>query len=271
MGVVAITGATGALGSATATALVQSGASVLLLSRPSARLIGLRDRLWADGGEVEALPVDLSVMASVRGVAERIAKEVDRLDALIHTAAVFHSKREETVEGFETMLATNHLGPFLLTNLLKPRFDHGGRVLWVTAPSTTPVDLRQMNSPYKFRGLTAFGATKAANLMTTFELGRRAENQGIYANAFHPGVFRSHLMRQAAPMARLVSRLLSRPPERAATALVELATSPDYERTTGQFFKATGTIEPPESTMGRGAQLAFWEETARLVGLTDGF
>jgi NAD(P)-dependent dehydrogenase (short-subunit alcohol dehydrogenase family) len=271
MGVVAITGATGALGSATATALAANGASVLLLARSSYRLTGLRDRLRSTGAEVDALPVDLSAMASVREVAGRITAEIDRLDALIHTAAVFTREREETVDGFETMLATNHLGPFLLTNLLKVRFDRGCRVIAVTAPSTTPVDLRKMMSPYQFKPLTAFGATKAANLMMTFELSRRAQTRGIYANAFHPGLVRSELMRGTPRPVQLLTWAISKPAQDAAGVLAGLATSPVYDGATGLFFTKAGPIDPPESSLGRGAQLALWEESAKLVGLTAGF
>jgi NAD(P)-dependent dehydrogenase (short-subunit alcohol dehydrogenase family) len=271
MGVVAITGATGALGSTTAAALAGHGATVLLLSRRSPRLHELLESLRSTGAEVEALPVDLSVMASVREAAAWIDKEIDHLDALVHTAAVFHRERLETVDGFETMLATNHLGPFLLTNLLRTRLGKGSRVITVTAPSTTPVHLDQLKSPKGFNALTVFGATKAANLMTTFELARRAEARGVCANAFHPGLLRSRLMNQAAPPVRLLTRVISKPPTEAAVVLAGLATSPVYEGTTGVFFKVTGPVQPPESSMNRDAQRALWEDSARLVGLTGGF
>lgn len=271
MRVVAITGATGALGSATASALARGGASVLLLSRPSPRLTAVCDSIRSTGAEAEAVPIDLSNMTSVRWAAIRINDGIDRLDALVHTAAVFNRERVETVDGFEAMLAINHLGPFLLTNLLKPRFDRGSRVITVTAPSTTPVDLGQLQSPAGFSALTQFGATKAANLMTTFELARRAETRGVSAHAFHPGLVRSELMRQAALPVRLLNWVISRPPQEAAGVLASMATSSVYTGTTGLFIKLSGPAEPPESSIDRRAQLALWGESARLVGLSDGF
>ena len=98
---------------------------------------------------------------------------------------------------FELMLATNHLGPFLLTNLLRDRLAGAGRVINVTAPSSTRVDVDQLMSKDRFRALRTFGATKAASLMFTFELARRGKRWDVRAYAYHPGLVRSELMREA--------------------------------------------------------------------------
>src|SRR5260370_14558126 len=135
--VVVITGATGAIGSATASSLARRGARLLLLGRASDRLDTMVERLDRDN-RVSSVEVDLSSLASVRLAARQISRTVAHVDALLNVAAVFTSEYQPTDDGFELMLATNHLGPFLLTNLLRYRLSCPGRICHVTAPSRHP-------------------------------------------------------------------------------------------------------------------------------------
>jgi NAD(P)-dependent dehydrogenase (short-subunit alcohol dehydrogenase family) len=266
--VVVITGATGAIGSATAALLAPHGARLLLLGRPSDRLDGLVERLDRDD-RVSSVEVDLSSLASVRMAARQITRTVSHVDALINTAAVFTTEYQQTKEGFELMLATNYLGPFLLTNLLRDRLAGAGRVINVTAPSSTRVDVDQLMSKDRFRALRTFGATKAASLMFTFELARRGKRWDVRAYAYHPGLVRSELMREASRPIRVLSRILSRPPNRAAEDLADLATSPAFESTTGWFFKGVRRADPPKATLDAGAQRHLWQRSAELVELDE--
>ena len=264
---VVVTGATGAVGSATAEVLVRRGARVLLLARPSDRLDALVKKLGGEDKRVGSVPVDLSLLSSVRFAAREIGRTGDHIDALLNVAATFSGEYQKTKEGFEVMLATNHLGPFLLTNLLRDRLVGRGRVITVTAPSSTRVDLEKLMDKKRFRALETFGATKAANLLFTFELARRAKRWEVRANACHPGLVCSELMREAWAPFRVLTRMLSRPPGHAAEDLADLAVSPAHEGTTGWLFKGTRRIDPPKSTADQQAQGAIWKRTAELVGL----
>ena len=267
--VVVITGATGAIGSATAAVLVRRGARVLLLARPSDRLSGLVRTLGGEEKRVSSIPVDLSSLASVRSAAREIGRTGAHVDALLNVAATFSREYRRTKEGFEVMLATNHLGPFLLTNLLRDRLVGRGRVITVTAPSSTRLDIDQLIDKKRFGALETFGATKAANVLFTLELARRAKRWEVRANACHPGLVRSELMREAWAPIRVITRLLSRSPERAAEDLADLAISPAHEGTTGWFFKGTKRIDPPKSTLDQQAQSVLWKRTAELVDLEN--
>jgi NAD(P)-dependent dehydrogenase (short-subunit alcohol dehydrogenase family) len=266
--VVVITGATGAIGSATAALLARRGARLLLLSRPSDRLDALVTRLDTDD-RVTSVEVDLSSFASVRAAARQISREVAHVDALINTAAVFASEYEQSDDGIELMLATNHLGPFLLTNLLRDKMAGGSRVITVTAPSGTRADIEQLMSKDHFSALRTFGATKAANLMFTFELARRAKRWDVRAYAYHPGLVRSELMREAPRPISFLTRLVSRTPKRAGEDLAELATSPAFESMTGWFFKGGHRIDPPKSTLDVEAQSNLWKRSAEIVELGE--
>src|SRR5437762_2697836 len=250
MATVVVTGATGAIGAATVAALQKRRAQVIGLSRPV---------------------LDLSSIASVRAAARELNRTAGHIDALLNIASVFTSRYQKSVDGFELMLATNHLGPFLLTNLLRDRLASGGRVITVTAPSTTQVNIDRLLDRDRFNGFHSFGATKAANLMFTFELARRAKRWDVPANAFYPGLVRSELMRESPRPLRLLLRPFSSKPERAAHDLVDLALSPAFAGTTGWFFKGTRRIDPPKSTLDIGQQSKLWTRSAELVELEGGF
>ncbi len=240
------------------------------MARPSERLDELVEQLGGSENRISSVPVDLSSMSSVRLAAREINRPGGRVDALINMAAVFVRTFEKTSDGFELMLATNYFGPFLLTNLLRDRLLGGGRVITVTAPSTTNVDMERLFSKEHFDPFHTFGATKALDLMVTFELARRARRWDVRANAFHPGLVRSELMREAPRAVRILSRLVSGPAERAAQDLAELAISPAHAGTTGWFFKGTRRIDPPKSATDEALQAALWRRTAELVEMEIG-
>src|SRR5919198_1812370 len=198
MPMVVVTGATGSIGGATVAELRKRRANVIELSRPA---------------------LDLSSMTSVRAAARELNRSSGHIDALLNIAAVYTSRWQKTADGFELMLATNHLGPFLFTNLLRDRLARGGRVITVTAPSGTHVDIDRLLDRDRFSALHSFGATKAANLMFTFELARRAKRWDVRANAFHPGIVRSELMGESPALVRFATRFLARDPEPAGQDL----------------------------------------------------
>ncbi len=250
MATVVVTGATGAIGSATVAALEERHARVIALARSK---------------------LDLSSTKSVRAAARELNRSASHIDALLNIAAVFTTKYQKSADGFELMLATNHLGPFLLTNLLRDRLVGGGRVITVTAPSSTHVDIDRMLDRGRFNATYSFGATKAANLMFTFELARRAKRWDVRVNAFHPGLIRSELMREAPRPMRVLTRMISGTPERAAEDLADLAMSPAHAGTTGWFFKGTRHIDAPKSTQDLGQQSVLWKRSAELTELDGGF
>lgn len=243
---VVVTGARGAIGSATVEALRQRGASVITLNRPA---------------------FDLASFTSIRNGARELVRQVEHIDALLHIAAVFTTRYQKSADGYELMFATNHLGPFLLTNLLRDKLIAGGRVVTVAAPSTSRVDVDRLLDRDRFNAMHSFGASKAANLMFTFELARRGHRWDVRANAFHPGLVRSELMREAPSAVRYATRLFSSSPSRAANDLVDLALSPAYAGTTGWLFKGARHIDSPKAASDVGSQSALWVRSAELVEL----
>jgi NAD(P)-dependent dehydrogenase (short-subunit alcohol dehydrogenase family) len=208
----------------------------------------------------------------VQRLATAVAEAHPSLDVVVHCAAVYNARRTVTDDGFETMFATNVLGAFLLTNLLLEQLRASGsaRVIVLTAPSTVRLDFDDLQGERRFRSLTAFGATKAADLLFTFELARRLEGTGVTANAVHPGLVRTNLMRQSPAPLRWATRLLSAPPERAAATITPLALAPEYASQTGRFYRAGREIEPPPYTRDPEVAKRLWEVCASLTKLSEG-
>ncbi len=269
-----VTGATGALGKATASEFARRGATVVAVSRDEGRgralLASVRQASGA--GSVELLLADLSDLRSVRTLVKSFGASHDRLDVLVNNAAVFKRRRIETADGFELMFATNFLGPFLLTNLLVPALRAGApsRLITVSAPTTTELDFADFQSKANWRPLHAFGASKMADLLFTFALARRLEGTRVFANVVHPGLMKSDLMRELSAPARFVVGLVSRSPDQAAETVAHLASSPELEGVTGRFFKGTKLSQSNEYSHDSDVQDRLWREAERLVGESFG-
>lgn len=266
-----VTGATSGIGEATVRALAAIGATTMLVARDRAKGEATAEEIRRATGNdrIGVLFADLSSQASIRDLVAAFARDHDRLDVLVNCASAFFRKRQVTVDGLEMTFALNHLAYFLLTNLLLEQLRRPGaaRILNVTAPATTRIDFDDLQAKRRYRPFTVFGASKTAELMSTFELARRLEGTGLTANAVHPGLVRSNLMHEAPGPFRLMLRLRGRSPEVAGGAIAHVATSPEYAATTGRFFRNGKEIEPPRYAMDVEAQRRLWELSEALTGL----
>jgi NAD(P)-dependent dehydrogenase (short-subunit alcohol dehydrogenase family) len=267
-----ITGATSGLGESVAHALARQGATVVLACRDEARGAAVQAdiQMITSYTTVDVLPLDLAALDSVRAAAAEFRRRYDRLDVLINNAAVFKNRRVMTAEGLEMMFATNHLGHFLLTNLLLDRLRaaSAARVLTVTAPSTVPLNFDDLQWEKQFSALRAFGASKMCNMLFTFELARRMRDTAVTANAFHPGLMRSRLMQEAPGPLRWVTGLFSQAPEQAAAALAHLALAPEVASSTGRFFKGRQPIDSPPYARNPAPQQRLWDVSCALASLS---
>ena len=143
---------------------------------------------------------DLSEPQSILKATAEIKAKYTFLNTLINVAAIFRRDRLENSMGLEYMFATNHLGPFILTNELLEllKSSKPSRIVTVSAPSTTKIKFEDLQGKKKFSAgfMGAFGATKMMNLMFTYALAKRLEGTGVTANVFHPGLVKSNLTRE---------------------------------------------------------------------------
>jgi NAD(P)-dependent dehydrogenase (short-subunit alcohol dehydrogenase family) len=141
------------------------------------------------------------------------------------------------------------------------------RILTITAPSTDQLDFDDLQGERRFRALRAFGASKAADLVFTFELARRLGDTRVAVDAVHPGLVRTSLMREAPALLRWATRLVSAPPTRAATAIAPLVLAPQYDGGTGRFFKDGREIGAPPYTREPEVGRRLWDASAALAHL----
>lgn len=267
-----VTGATSGIGKATAQALAAMGATTILLARDRARGDATVKEIRGTTGSdrVELLVADLSSQDSIRELAEVFRRDHDRLDVLVNCAGAFFRKRRVTDDGLEMTFALNHLAYFLLTNLLLSLMKQTGsaRILNVTAPATTKIDFDDLQSERRYRPFTAFGASKVANLMFTFELARRLAGTGVTVNAVHPGRVRSSIMREAPAPFRMLTRLVSGSAERAGRSVADLATAPEFAGTTGRFYHGRKEIRASAEATNTNSQRRLWEVSEELTRST---
>ena len=193
--VVLITGGNAGIGKETAVALASMGAQVVFTARDAARgteaLAEIRTRSGNDA--VDVMPLDLARFASVREFAKRWSDEHDQLDVLVNNAGLILNSRRETDDGNEMTFQVNHLGPFLLTQLLRDQLVAGddARVVNVASDAHSSarrgLDFDDLQSRRHYRGFRVYGKTKLANILFTRELARRWDDTGVTANAVHPG------------------------------------------------------------------------------------
>jgi retinol dehydrogenase 14 len=275
---VLITGGTGGIGRATATRLASMGARVGITGRDLGRAQRAAAEIASESGQgvVDAFGADMSSQAEVRRLADEVLSAYPRLDVLINNVGGFWSHRHVTADGLEQTFALNHLAPFLLTSLLLDRLiaSAPARIVTVSsgAHSTGRVDFDDLMGERKYSGQRAYNQSKLANVMFTYELARRLAGTGVTATALHPGLTNTSFSaedpaRVLAPLVK-VMRPFMKKPERGADTSVYVASSPEVEGISGQYFANRESKKSNKSSYYTQATARLWRLSADLVGVS---
>jgi len=271
---VLVTGANTGIGLETAAGLAERGASVVITARDPAKGSAAVDeiRRRTPDASVEAMELDLSRLADVRRFAESYTQA---LDVLVNNAGLVLDHRAVTEDGFEMMFQVNHLGPFLLTNLLLPKLKARSPSRIVNVSSTAhrgaKLDFDDLQSVLNF-SVRVYGTTKLCNILFTRELARRLQGTGVTANCLHPGTVRTGFGKDGdvrgvfALGLKLVRPFLLSPRSGAKTSIY-LATSYDVEAVTGEYFVRSRRATPSAAARDDEAARRLWEVSEELVGL----
>jgi retinol dehydrogenase-12 len=271
-----VTGANSGVGLETARALAARGYRTLMLCRSAERAGAARADIarTVPDADLDIVLCDLGVQSAVRTAAAGIAATTDRLDVLVNNAGVTLRAPERTVEDHDTMLATNQLGPFLLTELLRPLLTAAAPARVVNVAShahrfVKTVDLEHLDRPtgYGPLGLRRYGETKLMNILWTRELARRLVDSRVTANAVHPGGVRSNLGNPA-PWQRALVRPFLVTAEHGARTSVFLATDPSVDGVTGGYWARCTRADAKLTAAARDDALAarLWDACATLTG-----
>jgi NAD(P)-dependent dehydrogenase (short-subunit alcohol dehydrogenase family) len=286
-----ITGANSGLGFETARVLAERGATIALAGRDAGRTSAAADRLRAaiPGAQLQTAELDLASLESVRKAAADLTARFPRLDLLINNAGVMMPPYGLTKDGFELQFGTNHLGHFALTGLLMPSLlaAPGSRIVTVSSNGHRAgrMNFDDLQSSRHYQKMAAYGRSKLANLMFTYELQRRlsAANAQTMALAAHPGTARTELTRHMSALSNAAVRTPLGPltswwvqdAEMGALPTLRAATDPAAVGGTyygpGGPFQLTGypvVVRSSGRSLNNEAQRRLWAESEQLTQIS---
>lgn len=275
-----VSGATSGVGLEAVRRLARGGAHIVMVCRNPGRAKDVRKELLARyGAQVDTFIADFSDLTTVRTAAEILLRNYTRIDVLINSAGLFSTGRTITTGGFETVFCVNHLAPFLLTHLLLERLVQSApaRIIQVNSEGHRfgGLDLADLNwERRRYGGYRSYGASKLAQLLTTWEFADRLQGTGVTINAMHPGDVRTNIGMNNGPLYRwfqrnIISRTLQ-DPVISGEALYYLAAAPEMVNVSGRFFHLTIAEKPAAPALDRVLGRRVWDVSLRLTGLTPG-
>lgn len=272
-----ITGATSGIGRATALALARRDATLILVGRNERAGSRLVKAMTHGGGQAgaEFLRADLSSQQAVQELAREVIRRHSRIDVLIHNAGARFDEYGETVDGIERTFAINHLSHFLLTLLLADplRRAPAARIITVSSRTHRGVsgEFAPTWPPARYDRKAAYGQSKLANVLFTYELARRLQGTSITANAVDPGAVATRFGRNNGFLSwvrHLTYHALRRDlvsPAQGADTVIYLASSPEVEGFSGQFFHRRQPVKSSPESYDESQARRLWELSAKLT------
>ncbi len=271
-----VTGGNSGIGKETAKGLAGLGADVVIICRDRSKgEAALSEIRPAHGkGSVELIVADLSSLAQVKAAADGFKSGHQRLDVLVNNAGVILIKRLVTPEGYEQTFATNHLGHFLLTSLMLDLLKKSApsRIINITSEAHrgAKIDFEDIQGEKHYSSFKAYGQSKLANVLFTYELAKRLEGSGISVNCLHPGVVRTGFGHDTGGALSALIRLGSpfyMSPRKSARAVVYLASAPELGIVTGKHFSKSKQVESSPESYDQETAKRLWELSEELTGV----
>lgn len=271
-----ITGATSGIGEVTARELARMGCSVVITARDQRKAEIAVDKLRAESSslKIDGLVADLSSQDQVRNLAAEFMRQHNRLDVLINNAGAIYLRRYLSQDGIEMTFAVNHLAPFLLTNLLLEMVIESapGRIINVASNShkDREIDFDDLESQASYGFMSAYGKSKLANVMFTYELDRRLAGSGVMVNALHPGFVGTNMGANNGWLVKLflpLTSLWALSPDEGAETSVFLASSPEVEGVSGKYFYQKKAVPSSPSSLDKEKARQLWEVSTEMTGL----
>jgi NAD(P)-dependent dehydrogenase (short-subunit alcohol dehydrogenase family) len=269
-----ITGATQGIGLAAAIDIAKHGPTMVLVARDPKRgeaaVAEVKEKSGNPG--VELMLADLASLASIRRLADTFKAKYDRLHVLINNAGAIAMQRSLTEDGYETTFAVNHLAYFLLTNLLLDvmKASAPARIINVSSEAQRQgtINFDDLHGERRYSGMRAYGQSKLANVLFTYELARRLQGTGVTANCLHPGVVATGFGRNNSGIFKLLVQIASPfllTPEKGARTTVYLATSPEVEGVTGKYFDKSREKKSIPESYDLAIAKRLWEVSEELT------
>jgi NAD(P)-dependent dehydrogenase (short-subunit alcohol dehydrogenase family) len=260
--------------------LAQMGATVVMVCRNQVKGVEVQNEIKEKSGNdaVELMLAELSSQEAIRQLAENFQQHYKQLHVLINNAGGVNLSRRKTVDGLEMTFAVNYLAPFLLTNLLldKLKASAPARIVNVSSESHQSgyIKMDDLELEKGYRLMRAYGQSKLALVLFTYELARRLQGTGVTANCLHPGFVATNIGQNGVgsvgrSIVKLIFSRLGISPEEGAKTSIYLASSPEIEGITGKYFVKSIPVRSAPISYDETLQRQLWEASAKLVNLND--
>jgi NAD(P)-dependent dehydrogenase (short-subunit alcohol dehydrogenase family) len=274
---VVITGGTDGIGKVAAAALAKAGASVTIVGRDSAKGETVVRELKAQAGHdrVGFVRGDLSAQKGVRTAAAGLKERLKRIDVLLNNAGAFFQRRELSEDGIERTFALNHLGYFLMTDLLMDRLKASAPARIVNVASAAHVggklDLADLQNEKNYSGWRAYQQSKLANIYFTYELARKIEGSGVTANCLHPGFVATRFGNNnggwLSAVFGVAKSLLAKSETDGAKTSIHLAGSPEVAGISGKYFDECKAVHSSPVSYDENTARELWRISEKMTGI----
>ena len=277
---VLVTGATSGIGLEAARTLARQGARVVIVGRDAAKTGRCLEeiRTSAPGAELSSLLCDFSRQKEERRLAEEVLRRFDRLDVLVNNAGTVFKNRTLTEDGIEATFAVNHLGYFLLTQLLLERIIRSAPARIVNVASIAhrraTMDFDDLFYERGYSLVKAYGRSKLGNVLYTRLLAQKLAGTGVTVNSLHPGAVDTGIWSAAPawmkPLIAILRRFAFISAEEGGRRIVQLVAGPELSGTTGQYFENGRIVDSAPRARDDALARRLWQESERLTGLKPG-
>ncbi|MDA1807376.1 SDR family oxidoreductase [Bacillus cereus group sp. BY32LC] len=282
---IVITGATSGIGLAAAKVFAERGAKLGIIARNEVKANDVMtqiENLTNGNAMVDIFFADMASQQSIRQVATEILERCPRIDILVNNAGALFQTRQLTEDGLEMTWAVNHLGPFLLTNLLLGRLKESAPARVITTAShghkmaKRGIDFGDLDAEQLYRGVKKFmggptmryAQSKLANILFTTELARQLEGTGVSTYSFDPGLVATNFNQDNGLVARLTMAAMkpfSRTPEEGAETLIWLAESTGVTNHSGCYYADKKIGKTSEAALDKGAAKRLWDISEKQI------
>ena len=276
-----ITGATSGIGYGIAKGLAAMDHELILIGRDQRKGQQVVEHLkkLSKASSITYYNADLASQKQIRQAGEEIKSKHPRIDVLINNAGVWTSKCEFTDEKIEKQFAVNHLAYFLLTHILYPRIAQSseGRIINIGSDSHKfgRINFDDLNLERSYHGLKAYGQSKLANLLFTYELHRIKRHDHVSVYCVQPGLVKTDIgVKHTNPFHAFMwklRRLGGLTPEKAAETAIHLATSPDAAGHSGLYWDRSKPKPSSQRSKNRDDAERLWKMSERLCGIESYF
>ncbi len=274
-----ITGATSGIGKACSMGLGREGFNLIITGRNEKEGNKIARKVKTKYGvNVNFLKADISSISEVNALCDKIKNKYDNIDVLVNNAGARYQHYQKSIDGIELTFATNYLGHFALTLSLLDLMKHvqGARIINVSSSAhwKASIDIDDIKNPKNYDRRTAYGQSKLAIILFTYEISRRLKGTNITVNAMDPGGVATNLGRNdgliswAKHYIFYLSKRTLISPSKAAKAIVYLSTSKDVENTSGKYYFRKDISKSSALSYNNKLGEELWNLSSNITGST---